>query len=119
MCEYDYPGNVRELQNILERIFVLCHGPRIELKDLPEEIANHKARVMKAEAGLALRRKPSERRLLKSSTATAVMRATEDPVIQRLVEALNANGWDRTKTAQSLGIGRNTLWRRMKEHGLT
>lgn len=118
MCEYDYPGNVRELQNILERIFVLCHGPRIELKDLPEEILGHKTRVMKVEAELALRRKPSERRVLKSSMASSGQRSREDPVVQRLLEALTANAWDRTKTARSLGIGRNTLWRRMREHGL-
>jgi PAS domain S-box-containing protein len=118
LCEYDYPGNVRELQNILERIFVLCHGPRIDLKDLPEEILGHKVRAQRAEAGLELRRKPSERRLLKSSPVGAGQRAAEDPVVQRLLEALTANAWDRTKTAQSLGIGRNTLWRRMKEHGL-
>lgn len=118
LCEYDYPGNVRELQNILERIFVLCHGPRIDLKDLPDEILGHKARVLKAEAGMALRRKPSERRLLKSSSTSYGQRTTEDAVVQRLLEALAANAWDRTKTAQSLGIGRNTLWRRMKEHGL-
>lgn len=118
LCNYDYPGNVRELQNILERIFVLCHGPRIELKDLPEEIHGHKARAQKAEASSELRRKPSERRLLKSAPVGPSQRATEDPVVQRLLEALTANAWDRTKTAQSLGIGRNTLWRRMKEHGL-
>jgi PAS domain S-box-containing protein len=116
--EYDYPGNVRELQNILERIFVLCHGPRIELKDLPEEILSHKTPSMKAEAGAQLRRKPSERRLLRSLPAISGQRSTEDPVVQRLLDALTANAWDRTKTAQSLGIARNTLWRRMKEHGL-
>ena len=118
LCDYDYPGNVRELQNILERIFVLCHGPRIDVKDLPEEILGHKMRAMKAEAGAQARRKPSERRLLKSATAGSGQRSTDDPVVQGLLEALSANGWDRTKTAQSLGIGRNTLWRRMKEHGL-
>lgn len=119
LCEYRYPGNVRELQNILERIFVLCHGQRIELEDLPEEIVSHKVRLMKVEAGAQARRKPSEHRLLKSVPVTAVSRAVEDPVAQRLLQALSANGWDRSRTAQSLGIGRNTLWRRMKEHGLT
>ncbi len=118
LCSYDFPGNVRELQNILERIFVLCHGPRIELKDLPEEIFGHEPRVATAMVGTALRRKPSEHKLLKSSPVGPGQRATDDPVVQRLLEALTTNAWDRTKTAQSLGIGRNTLWRRMKEHGL-
>ena len=122
LCEYDYPGNVRELQNVLERIFVLCHGARIELKDLPEEILSHKTRAktqaMKVEADVQARLRPSERAMLKSSLAAAVQRSSDDPVAQRLLDALAANAWDRTRTAQSLGIGRNTLWRRMKEHGL-
>jgi PAS domain S-box-containing protein len=118
LCEYDYPGNVRELQNILERIFVLCHGSRIELKDLPEEILSHKTRVLQSTAGVEARRRPSERMLLKSPTSAPGQRSSEDPIAQRLLEALAANAWDRTRTAESLGIGRNTLWRRMKEHGL-
>jgi transcriptional regulator with PAS, ATPase and Fis domain len=119
LCEYDYPGNVRELQNILERIFVLSHGPRIELKDLPDEILSHKPHALKAEAALQARRRPSERALLTSSSAIQGPRSSDDPVARRLLDALAANAWDRTRTAQSLGIGRNTLWRRMKEHGLS
>jgi PAS domain S-box-containing protein len=119
LCEYDYPGNVRELQNILERIFVLCHGPRIELKDLPEEIVNHKARLMKTDAEAQARRKPSERQLLRAHPGAPEQSSAGDPVVQRLMDALAAHAWDRTRTARSLGIGRNTLWRRMREHGLT
>jgi PAS domain S-box-containing protein len=118
LCDYDYPGNVRELQNILERIFVLCHGPRIELKDLPEEVLSRKTQLLQAHAEMQARRRPSERALLKAPVGAPGKRMGEDPVAQRLVDALAANAWDRTKTALSLGIGRNTLWRRMKEHGL-
>jgi transcriptional regulator of acetoin/glycerol metabolism len=39
-------------------------------------------------------------------------------VAQKLVEALDAHQWNRSKTARSLGIARNTLWRRMNECGL-
>jgi PAS domain S-box-containing protein len=119
LCEHDYPGNVRELQNILERVFVLCHGAQIEPKDLPEEILTRQARLTQAEARVHAQRKPSERALLKSSATTPGQRAGEDPIAQRLLDALAAHAWDRSKTAQGLGIGRNTLWRRMKEHGLT
>jgi PAS domain S-box-containing protein len=118
LCDYDYPGNVRELQNVLERVFVLCHGPRIELRDLPDEILNRRSKTSQSEANLDARRKPSERVLLNAAASARHPRPHEDPVASRLLEALNANAWDRTKTAQTLGIGRNTLWRRMKEHGL-
>ncbi len=116
--DYDYPGNVRELQNILERIFVLCHGPRIELKDLPEELQARSTRPSQGDAQSEARRKPSERALLKTAATVHEERSAEDPVTRHLLEALAAHAWDRTKTAKSLGIGRNTLWRRMKEHGL-
>ena len=117
LCDYDYPGNVRELQNILERVFVLCHTPRIEPKDLPEEVLTRAHRLAQEQAALHARRRPSEHALLRSP-APQSQRASEDLVAQRLLDALAAHAWDRTKTAKSLGIGRNTLWRRMKEHGL-
>jgi len=116
LCEYGYPGNVRELQNILERIFVLGHGPRIELQDLPEEV--RRTQAMQDDARQDARWRPSERTLLKA-TAARSHRSGDDPVAKKLLDALAANAWDRTRTARSLGIGRNTLWRRMKEHGLS
>jgi DNA-binding NtrC family response regulator len=50
---------------------------------------------------------------------TSERQCSQDPVSQPLLDALAAHAWDRSKTARSLGIARNTLWRRMKEHGLT
>ncbi len=48
LYDYDYPGNVRELINILERAFVLCHGERIELDHLPSEVVSPIGRVVEA-----------------------------------------------------------------------
>jgi PAS domain S-box-containing protein len=115
LCAYDNPGNVRELQNLIERAFVLCHGSRIELAHLPAEVL--RARERTDADVLASRCKPSERIVLRAERRTAVDGAG-DPVAQSLRDALAAHGWNRTETARSLGIGRNTLWRRMREHGL-
>jgi PAS domain S-box-containing protein len=115
---YDYPGNVRELQNLIERAFVLCHGQRIEPGHLPAEILPNKEREQTDGDLLAGRRKPSERAVLQAAQSAAAQRASGDPVAQKLRETLAAHGWSRTATARSLGIGRNTLWRRMREHGL-
>jgi PAS domain S-box-containing protein len=116
LCAYDYPGNVRELRNLIERAFVLCHGERVELGHLPAEILPARQREdPDVQAG---RRKPSERVVLKATGTATKVGAAEHPVARKLRDALAAHGWSRTETARSLGIGRNTLWRRMREHGL-
>lgn len=94
---YDYPGNIRELENFIERAFVLCRGSRIELSHLPAEVTGA--------AGAP--RRPG---------ATAP--GPRDPEAEALLAALEAHRWRRGETARALGIGRNTLWRRMKRLGL-
>jgi DNA-binding NtrC family response regulator len=90
---YDYPGNIRELENLVERAFVLCRGSRIELSHLPDEVV----------APAAAPGRPGP-----------VAPERRDPEAEALVAALEAHRWRRGETARALGIGRNTLWRRMK-----
>ena len=103
--DYDYPGNVRELENVLERAFVLCHGQRIELAHLPEEVV-----YGRAEPGAPPR--------TLSPSLPAPPPAPSTPEARSILEALEAHRWNRTEVARALGIGRNTLWRRMKRYGL-
>jgi PAS domain S-box-containing protein len=105
---YDFPGNVREMQNILERAFVLCRGEVIGLEHLPAEIQTKRLpsrRLKPSEKRIVTHRHhPSERTL--SSEAKA------------LLSALESHQWNQTRTARELGIGRSTLWRRIREYGL-
>jgi PAS domain S-box-containing protein len=110
LYDHDFPGNVRELQNLLERAFVLCHGEVIDLDHLPRE-------VFSIRGGPGEKRlKPSERKI--ASHRSPAKAQEPAPEVQQLLEALEAHHWNRTETARALGIGRNTLWRRMREHGL-
>jgi PAS domain S-box-containing protein len=125
--DYAFPGNVRELVNILERAFVLCHGPEITLEQLPVNVTGPADDGGPREGLPATTRlKPSERRLLirasRAGEAPPLPRQVRAPVarpeVRQLVEALDAHGWNRTATARTLGISRTTLWRRMRDYGL-
>jgi DNA-binding NtrC family response regulator len=136
LYDYDYPGNVRELRNLLERAFVLCHDEQIDIIHLPADVATaagtkpgDEASVESSTSGeWPVRLKPSEHKLISSRESRAdgapypSRRSTERehmrPEVQRLLDVLDANGWNRGATAGALGISRSTLWRRMKEYGL-
>jgi len=115
LYDYEYRGNVRELRNIIERAFVLCSGDVIELQHLPAEVVSPHAYA--DHDGQASPFKPSERRIAEAILPRG-SRELERPEARRLLAVLEANGWNRTTTAEALGIGRTTLWRRMKEYGL-
>jgi PAS domain S-box-containing protein len=98
---YPWPGNVRELQNALEYAALQAGDGDVRLAHLPSEIrdapAAH-ARGLHAVGDAELEPAGGER--------------------EALVEALERAGWNRTRAAQSLGVSRVTLWKRMKRHGL-
>jgi PAS domain S-box-containing protein len=120
LYDYDYPGNVRELTNILERAFVLCHEDRIDLVHLPPEVVLAGGRGATGQAeGHDSARAPSFPAIHRSAAKTS--RPAPDQVrseVRRLLDVLDAHGWKREATARALGISRSTLWRRMKEYGL-
>ncbi len=97
MRAYPWPGNVRELRNNIEQAFVLGEGPVITLDELAPELIEPPLEPAGAAPVLDLK---------------AVQR-------QQLLEAVRETGGRRDKMAERLGISRATLYRRLKEHGLT
>lgn len=97
---YAWPGNVRELQNVVERAVLLGKGDVITPEDLPHQLA----------VGAPVRVEPLGNRSLK--------RALEAPERQLILEVLESNGWNRQVTAETLGINRTTLYKKMKRLGL-
>ncbi|HEY3252870.1 MAG TPA: helix-turn-helix domain-containing protein, partial [Polyangiaceae bacterium] len=95
LSAHRFPGNVRELQNILTRAFVLASGPRLREGDIELAVSARKR------AGNALSRKDFE--------------AQER---LRILEALRQARWNVSVVARSLGIPRNTLYRKLTRYGL-
>lgn len=99
---YKWPGNVRELLNVIERAVVLSKGDTITAQDLPETLRANEP-TFSVPAG----------RLGNNLKASLVQ-----PERTLILEALEANGWNRQGTADMLGINRTTLYKKMKKYGI-
>jgi DNA-binding NtrC family response regulator len=120
MMDYDWPGNIRELMNCLERMMSFNSGPLLHFADLPSGVANFtRAQMMNGSVAAVVGGvRPSP-----GAVATAVSPQQQDVVPlqelekQAIRNALHHTGGDRTTAAQLLGIGRTTLYRKLKEYG--
>jgi two-component system response regulator AtoC len=96
MMTYEWPGNIRELQNVIEYASVLGVGDTITFDDLTPEIRGEEPPTVKEEA----------------QTAWEIEH-------EQLLEALRKARGKREEAAEMLGISRTTLWRKLKEHKIT
>jgi PAS domain S-box-containing protein len=97
LTAYDYPGNVRELENTIEHAFVMCRKGYIESRHLPESFGG-----LTAAAPVAFNRET-----LKGIEAS------------HLAATLRRNNWNRQKSAGMLGMHRSTLYRKMRAFGIS
>lgn len=96
---YDFPGNIRELENIIEYAFVMCRGEKMHVEHLSKEFRES---LMN----------PSS---FRQSTAPNLLRKSEGETIRGVLQNNNGN---RAAAAKELGIHPSTLWRKMKRLGL-
>ncbi len=96
LMDHDYPGNVRELENIIEHAFVLCRGAMIEMAHLPPQLRGAGEAVSPNIAGMTL--EAMERFLI--------------------ANALQRHNGNRTAAARQLGINPSTLFRKLKSLGI-
>jgi DNA-binding NtrC family response regulator len=96
LLQYEYPGNIRELENIIEHACLLCPEEMIGREHLPSQLLNRSA----GDAGEANRPVPAQ---------------AEAGLIR---EALRESGWNRQEAARLLNMDRTTLWRKMKRYKL-
>ena len=96
LLRYDWPGNVRELENAMERAVALARGSRVDLDDLPEEIRQAFPRPVANEGAV---------------------QPLSDVEKEYILAVLQLNGGNQTRTAEQLGIGSATLYRKLKKYG--
>lgn len=98
--QYDWPGNIRELENVLERIILMSENDTLSLDQVPAEI-----RVTE----------PMNETSTLKEKVDSLSHTTEK---QLIIDALNKTNQNRTKAAELLGISRRTLQKKIKEYGL-
>jgi PAS domain S-box-containing protein len=97
LMSYDFPGNARELENVIEHAFVLCSSGLIELDHLPPELK---------------RQREAQRFTVRNGTTLRSLEALH------IANALRRNGGNRTAAAKELGIHPSTLFRKIKDLGI-
>jgi two-component system response regulator HydG len=97
LMSYDWPGNVRELENCIQRTLALGSAPEVQMGDLPSNLLYFVGESRQDHGSLP------------------TLQALEQ---QAIVQALARTKGDRLRAAKLLGIGRTTIYRKMKEYGL-
>ena len=96
LMSYDWPGNVRELENCVQRALALGSGSLIQVRDLPSNLLQHAGSPTEGSAVPTL--KEQERRAI--------------------LQALETTQGDRVRAARLLGIGKTTIYRKIREYGI-
>jgi two-component system response regulator HydG len=101
LLNYDFPGNVRELENIIEHALIVCQGEIIERHHLP--LALQQGILQALPAG-------------ETSLPSDAVEISEKNMIMDMLQKFS---WNKGKTAAALNINRTTLWRKIKKYNIS
>ncbi|MHC4855783.1 MAG: sigma-54 interaction domain-containing protein [Planctomycetota bacterium] len=106
MMSFSWPGNIRQLRNVVRAMVAMCDGDTLDLRDLPSEVS----RVRQLQAPTALTGDYSQDEM--------AGRPLEDVEREHIRRTLELTGQNRAEAAKILQIGERTLYRKIKEYGL-
>lgn len=119
LMAYDWPGNVRELENTIQQMVAIHSGPLLHLTDMPTTLRNFQSIRRGTPLAAAVGGAPPP-----VSTTTPVPAGGSPPIVplaelerRAILEAIERTNGDRSAAAYLLGIGRTTLYRKLKEYG--
>ena len=98
LAAFDFPGNVRQLEHIIQRAVAIARGPQLEPDDLPDEVGARLPAVAAPEGTVAAARERADR--------------------ETIVATLTRNGGEIAAAARELQVSRTTMWRLMKKYGI-
>jgi transcriptional regulator of acetoin/glycerol metabolism len=110
LMEYSWPGNIRQLRNALRTASALCRDGIIRASNLPQEILDTESRPAAGAAAAAGAEAPG---VAAEGSPSAALREAECAALLRELERMR---WNISRTAQTLGISRNTLYRKIHKH---
>jgi PAS domain S-box-containing protein len=118
LLNYHYPGNIRELENIIEHAMVLCTGPTIQIEHLPMDIRTlgNSLQQEASEGVIPLNREKGKVGVKRGIPIDDPLKVSQREAILRILEQTK---WNYGETARRLKKSRVTLWRKMKELGIT
>ncbi len=110
LASYEWPGNIRQLRNVIRTMVVMSDRDKLDVQDLPPEIN----RVRQLTGGSSV----AHRREFKSQTKSTSGMPLNEIEKQAIIDTLAKTGNNREKAAKLLGIGERTLYRKIKEYNL-
>jgi sigma-54 dependent transcriptional regulator, acetoin dehydrogenase operon transcriptional activator AcoR len=116
LLDYSWPGNIRQLRNALRTASALCRDGIIRLSNLPQEILHTETRMIAQPSMIA--QPTSEGGAEISAAANQPSAALRDAECAALLRELERMHWNISRTAQALGISRNTLYRKIHKHNI-